>query len=32
MLAKLSEELGEAMPGIEISTIAQTERMQDRGW
>ncbi|NLI92868.1 MAG: pyridoxal 5'-phosphate synthase lyase subunit PdxS [Peptococcaceae bacterium] len=32
MLAKLSEELGEAMPGLEISTIAPAERMQDRGW
>jgi len=32
MLAKLSEDLGEAMPGIEISTIEPAERMQDRGW
>ncbi|HHV64011.1 MAG TPA: pyridoxal 5'-phosphate synthase lyase subunit PdxS [Peptococcaceae bacterium] len=32
MLAKLSEDLGEAMPGLEISTIAPAERMQDRGW
>jgi len=32
MLAKLSDELGEAMPGLEISTIAPSERMQDRGW
>lgn len=32
MLAKLSEELGEAMPGLEISTIAPAERMQERGW
>ncbi len=32
MLAKLSEELGEAMPGLEISSIAPTERMQERGW
>lgn len=32
MLAKLSEELGEAMPGIEISSITPAERMQDRGW
>ncbi|NLM22163.1 MAG: pyridoxal 5'-phosphate synthase lyase subunit PdxS [Peptococcaceae bacterium] len=32
MLAKLSEDLGEAMPGIEISTIAPAERMQERGW
>ncbi|MCM1566007.1 MAG: pyridoxal 5'-phosphate synthase lyase subunit PdxS [Dehalobacter sp. 4CP] len=32
MLAKLSEEIGEAMPGLEISSIAPEERMQDRGW
>jgi pyridoxal 5'-phosphate synthase pdxS subunit len=32
MLAKLSEEIGEAMPGLEISSIAPAERMQDRGW
>lgn len=32
MLAKLSEELGEAMAGLEISTIAPSERMQERGW
>ncbi|MFQ0999134.1 pyridoxal 5'-phosphate synthase subunit PdxS [Gilliamella sp. BG6] len=31
-LAELSKELGEAMKGIEISTLAQSERMQDRGW
>lgn len=32
MLAKLSQDLGEAMPGLEISSIAQAERMQERGW
>jgi len=32
MLAKLSEGLGEAMPGIDISTIGPAERMQERGW
>lgn len=32
MLARLSEELGEAMPGMEISSIAPADRMQDRGW
>lgn len=32
MLANLSEELGEAMPGLEISSIAASERMQERGW
>lgn len=32
MLAKLSEEIGEAMPGLEISSIAPADRMQERGW
>lgn len=32
VLAELSENLGEAMPGLEISSIAQPERMQERGW
>jgi len=32
MLAKLSQDLGEAMPGLEISSISQAERMQERGW
>lgn len=32
MLARLSEELGEAMPGLEIAHIAPSERMQERGW
>ncbi|NLP44341.1 MAG: pyridoxal 5'-phosphate synthase lyase subunit PdxS [Peptococcaceae bacterium] len=32
MLAELSEDLGEAMPGIEISAIEPAERMQERGW
>jgi len=31
-LAQVSEGLGEAMKGIEISQIAPAERMQDRGW
>ncbi len=31
-LAELSMGLGEAMPGLEISTIAPAERMQERGW
>ncbi|MGC7880078.1 pyridoxal 5'-phosphate synthase lyase subunit PdxS, partial [Desulforudis sp. 1190] len=31
-LLEVSRELGEAMPGREISTIAPHERMQDRGW
>ncbi len=32
ILAEVSENLGEAMPGVEISTIASESRMQDRGW
>ena len=32
MIAQVSEGLGEAMKGIEISQIAPAERMQDRGW
>ncbi|MCL5039133.1 MAG: pyridoxal 5'-phosphate synthase lyase subunit PdxS [Firmicutes bacterium] len=32
VLAEVSRDLGEAMPGLEISTIRKEERMQDRGW
>ncbi len=32
VLAEVSRELGEAMPGIEISTLAPEQRMQERGW
>lgn len=32
LIAKLSKNLGTAMKGIEISTLAASERMQDRGW
>jgi pyridoxal 5'-phosphate synthase pdxS subunit len=32
ILAEVSRDLGEAMPGLEISTIAPEERMQERGW
>lgn len=32
LIGRLSEELGEAMKGIEISTIPASQRMQDRGW
>ncbi|MDD5014321.1 MAG: pyridoxal 5'-phosphate synthase lyase subunit PdxS [Atribacterota bacterium] len=32
MIAQVSEGLGEAMKGLEISQIAVAERMQDRGW
>ena len=31
-LADLSKGLGEAMKGIEISKLTESERMQDRGW
>ena len=32
LLAELSKDLGEAMTGIEISNLAESERMQERGW
>jgi pyridoxal 5'-phosphate synthase pdxS subunit len=32
ILAEVSRDLGEAMPGLEIATISQEERMQERGW
>ncbi|SHF10804.1 pyridoxal phosphate synthase yaaD subunit [Desulforamulus putei DSM 12395] len=32
ILAEISKDLGEAMPGIEIATIAAEHRMQERGW
>lgn len=32
VLAEVSEGLGEAMPGLEISSIAPEARMQERGW
>lgn len=32
MLAEISKDLGEAMSGIEISALKDSERMQDRGW
>jgi len=32
VLAQVSEGLGEAMPGLEISSIAPDQRMQERGW
>lgn len=32
LLAEISKGLGEAMPGIEISSIAEADRMQERGW
>ena len=32
LIASLSKNLGTAMKGIEISSIAPSQRMQDRGW
>jgi pyridoxal 5'-phosphate synthase pdxS subunit len=32
VIAEVSKGLGEAMHGIEISTIPETQRMQERGW
>ncbi|UOQ49564.1 pyridoxal 5'-phosphate synthase lyase subunit PdxS [Gracilibacillus caseinilyticus] len=32
LIAKVSKGIGTAMKGLEISTIAPQERMQDRGW
>ena len=32
ILAEISKDLGESMPGLEISTLLKSERMQDRGW
>lgn len=32
ILAEVSGDLGEAMPGLEIATITPEQRMQDRGW
>ncbi|MBO8138832.1 MAG: pyridoxal 5'-phosphate synthase lyase subunit PdxS [Desulfotomaculum sp.] len=32
ILAEISKDLGEAMPGIEIQNISPGQRMQDRGW
>lgn len=32
VLAEVSKDLGEAMVGIDISTIKPEDRMQDRGW
>ena len=32
ILAEISKDLGESMVGVEISTLPQHERMQERGW
>jgi len=32
ILAEISTDLGDAMPGLEITSIAPEQRMQERGW
>jgi pyridoxal 5'-phosphate synthase pdxS subunit len=32
IIAEVSRDLGNAMPGLEISEIPENERLQDRGW
>jgi pyridoxal 5'-phosphate synthase pdxS subunit len=32
VLAEVSRDIGEAMPGLEIATLKKEERMQERGW
>ncbi|MCL5982453.1 MAG: pyridoxal 5'-phosphate synthase lyase subunit PdxS [Firmicutes bacterium] len=32
MLAQISTNIGEAMPGLEMAALRQEERMQERGW
>jgi pyridoxal 5'-phosphate synthase pdxS subunit len=32
VIAEVSKGLGNAMPGIEISTIPEDQRLQERGW
>jgi pyridoxal 5'-phosphate synthase pdxS subunit len=32
VIAEVSERIGTAMPGLEMATIAASERMQERGW
>lgn len=32
ILADISRDIGEAMPGLEIASIAPEQRMQERGW
>jgi pyridoxal 5'-phosphate synthase pdxS subunit len=32
VLAKVSEELGDAMPGLETARLAEADRLQTRGW
>ena len=32
VLAEVSKDLGEAMSGLDISSLTPADRMQDRGW
>ena len=32
LIARLSQDLGDPMKGIDIATLSDAERMQDRGW
>ena len=32
VIAKVSKDIGAAMPGLEISTIPKDQLLQDRGW
>ena len=32
VIAEVSESVGQAMPGLEMSTLAPSDRMQERGW
>ena len=32
IVAKASEKLGDAMPGIDINTLPEEELLQNRGW
>ncbi|HAN87610.1 MAG TPA: pyridoxal 5'-phosphate synthase lyase subunit PdxS, partial [Firmicutes bacterium] len=32
MLARISKGLGDAMKGIDVSSMADEEKLQDRGW
>ena len=32
LIARLSEELGAPMKGLDIAQLSPSERMQDRGW
>jgi pyridoxal 5'-phosphate synthase pdxS subunit len=32
LIVKVSEGLGEAMPGIDVATLPEEEKMATRGW